>query len=60
MGADFDGDTGPFIGYQTIDAAEEAREVVSKSDYYIGSDGKPLLEIIDDVLTKTIKTLTKK
>jgi hypothetical protein len=60
MGADFDGDTGPFIGYQTIDAAEEAREVVSKSDYYIGSDGKPLLDIIDDVLTKTIKTLTKK
>jgi len=60
MGADFDGDTGPVIGYQTIDAAEEAKRIVNSPEYYIDSSGSPLLEIIDDVLVKTIKTLTRK
>jgi len=60
MQADFDGDTGPAIGYQTIDAAEEAKRIVNSPEYYIDSTGNPLLEIIDDVLVKTIKTLTRK
>jgi hypothetical protein len=60
MGADFDGDTGSIIAYMTIDAAEEAARLMKEFTYYVNATGTPTLNLVDDVLVKLVKTLTKK
>ena len=59
MGADFDGDTGPLIGYLTKDSAEEAKRKINDISFYVKVTGKPTLDLVDDVIHKTILTLTK-
>ena len=59
MGADFDGDTGPLIGYMTLEAAEEAKRLINDASFYMKATGKPTLDLVDDVISKTVLTLTK-
>ena len=54
-----DGDKGPLIGYLTLDAAEEAKQKINDKSFYVSVTGKPTLDIVDDVIEKTIKTMTR-
>jgi hypothetical protein len=60
MGADFDGDTGSIIAYLTIDAMEEAKRLMKEFTYYVNITGSPTLDLVDDILEKVVKTLTRK
>ncbi len=58
LGADHDGDTGPLIGYLTIDAAEEALRKINEVSFYRSVTGRPTMELVDSIVDKTIKTMT--
>ena len=54
-----DGDKGSLIGYLTTDAMKEAKEKISSVEFYTSATGEPTLDLIDDIIEKTIQTMTQ-
>jgi len=54
-----DGDTGPLIGFMTDESKQEAKKLMEESGFYKKVTGKPTLDLIDDVVEKTVMTMTR-